>query len=62
MTGNDNVAVLTVSELMTRWKYSRRTILDAIHGGKLRAFRLGERSYRVAMSEVVRYELNEMAA
>lgn len=63
MTSNDNTsAVLTVTELMARWKYSRRVILDAIRTGKLRAFRIGERSYRVSMSEVNRYELEMRAA
>lgn len=63
MSSNDNTsAVLTVTELMARWKYSRRSILNAIRSGKLRAFRIGERSYRVAMSEVQRYELEAKAA
>lgn len=61
MSSNDNDAVMTISELMKRWKYSRKTILEAIHSGKLHAFRLGERSYRVAMSEVTRYERAQAA-
>lgn len=61
MSANDNASAMTISDLMRRWKCSRRSILDAIHAGKLRAFRIGERSYRVAMSEVTRYELAEVA-
>ena len=56
MSSNDNVAVLTVTELCQRWKCTRKSVLDAIHEGRLKAFRLGMRSYRVAMAEVVRYE------
>ena len=58
---NTNDAVLTVSELMARWKCTRKSVLDAIHAGRLKAFRIGERSYRVAMDEVKRYELAQAA-
>lgn len=53
---NDNAAVLTVSELMGRWKVTRKSVLSLIAKGKLHAFRVGERAYRVPMSEVKRYE------
>lgn len=49
-------AVLTVSELCKRWKCARNTVLDLIHAGGLRAFKIGKRSYRVAIVEVERYE------
>lgn len=63
MSSNDNAsAVLTVSELMTRWKCSRRSILESIHAGKLAAFKVGERAYRVRMGEVLRVELNREKA
>ncbi len=58
---NDNVAVFTITELMARWKVARKTILDQIRNGKLRAFRVGERSYRVTMDEVMRYEQTKAA-
>ena len=54
---NDNIpAVFTVSELCSRWKCNRKTILAKINSGELVAFRVGERAYRVAASEVLRLE------
>ncbi len=58
---NDDT-VFTLTELCRRWKCDRHGILGAIHAGKLRAFRLGKRTYRVSAAEVVRYELAEQAA
>lgn len=55
-------AVLTVTELCDRWKCTRKTVLDLIHAGRLRAFRLGARSFRVALVEVLRWELEQKAA
>lgn len=49
-------AVLTVNDLMVRWKSTRKSILEAIKEGRLRAFRVGKRVFRVAMTEVLRYE------
>ena len=49
-------AVLTVTELCTRWKCTRNTVLDAIKDGRLRAFNLGVRAYRVSLLEVERFE------
>lgn len=48
--------VYTVNELMARWKMSRRTVLEVIHAGKLRAFKVGRRVWRIAREEVERYE------
>ncbi len=63
MTGNDNQAALTVSQLMERWSCSRKVLLARIHAGKLAAFRIGDRVYRVSMTEVLRVEAgNEQAA
>ncbi len=53
---HDNLPVYTLSDLCKRWKCDRHSILDAIHDGRLKAFRLGKRSYRVALPEVLRYE------
>lgn len=47
---------LTITDLMRRWQASRHTILDLIHTGRLKAFKLGRRTYRVALEEVLRYE------
>ncbi len=57
MSSNDNDAVLTVTDLMSRWKCTRKSVLDKIHAGQLYAFRIGKRAYRVALVEVKRYEL-----
>lgn len=62
MGANDNAAVYTVSELAAHWKCSRNTVLDAIKTGRLAAFRIGERSYRVTRAEVERYEAATRAA
>lgn len=53
---NENDPCFTVSELMERWKCSRKTVLDLISKGRLRAFRLGDRAFRVALAEVERHE------
>lgn len=59
---NDNThPVLTVTELCRRWKCDRHSILDAIREGRLNAFRIGKRAYRVALPEVLRYELAKAA-
>lgn len=51
-----DVPVLTVPELCARWRCARRTVIEAIHADKLKAFRLGKRVYRIALIEVERYE------
>ncbi len=56
MTANDNTTVLTVSEVMLRWKASRKSVLAMIHDGRLHAFRIGKSAYRVPMSAVLGYE------
>jgi excisionase family DNA binding protein len=56
MTTNDNTQVLTVADLERRWKCSRRTVYDLIKSGKLVAFTPGQRTYRVTLEEVQRYE------
>lgn len=57
MSSNDNDSALTLTDLCARWKCTRKVILARIHDGKLRAFRVGDRAYRVAMAEVLRFEL-----
>lgn len=66
MTTNDNKPtdtipppaepVFTITELMKRWKCTRKSILDAIHRGELEAFKIGVRTHRVTLAEVQRFE------
>lgn len=46
----------TVNDLMARWNCPRKRILEAIHEGRLTAFRVGKRIYRVTIAEVERFE------
>jgi hypothetical protein len=48
--------VLTMTELMKRWKCARKTILEAHSKGRLKLFKVGDRCYRISMEEVLRYE------
>jgi len=59
MTSNGNSeheAMFTISELAERWRVTRHTITAAIRAGRLRAFKVGERVYRIREAEVLRYE------
>lgn len=56
MTNENNEVVLTVTDVMRRWHCSRQLVLEVIHAGKLAAFRIGTRNYRVRLDEVERYE------
>jgi len=51
---------LTVNDLMRRWNCTRPTILRCISEGRLKAFRVGRRIFRVMLDEVERFE-NEFA-
>lgn len=46
----------TVAQLMARWSCSRRSIVDKIRAGELRAFRVGKRTFRISAAEVHRVE------
>lgn len=48
--------VLTVNDLMVRWKCTRKVILAAIREKRLAAFKVGTRVFRVTLDEVARYE------
>lgn len=67
MPKNDNAVsydtpqTLTVNDLITRWGVDRKRILEAIREGRLTAFRVGRRVYRVTLAEVERFEKNEAA-
>jgi hypothetical protein len=54
--------VLTVNDLMARWRCTRKIILDAIKAKRLSAFKIGKRVYRVRLDEVERYELAQAGA
>lgn len=48
--------VLTVSQIAKRWQCASQSVLKKIHNGEISAFRVGKRSYRVPLSEVLRVE------
>jgi hypothetical protein len=48
--------VFTLSELVKRWRCDRHSLLAAIEAGKLKAFRIGARNWRVTAAEVERLE------
>lgn len=48
--------VYTIPDLVKRWQVSRHTIATAIREGRLRAFKVGQRVYRIRREEVLRYE------
>lgn len=52
----DDQSVFTVKQLVARWHTHRFTIIKAINDGRLKAFRPGERVYRVTRAEVERFE------
>ena len=53
--------VFTITELVARWRASQHTIMVAIRSGRLQAFKVGERNYRIREAEVLRYEQQNMA-
>lgn len=55
-------AVFTITELAQRWRASRHTITAAIRAGRLQAFKVGDRQYRIREAEVLRYEQQAMGA
>lgn len=58
---NDNKPVITINELMERWGCARKTVLDAIKRGSLKAFKPGDRVWRITMEEVLRFERSNAA-
>jgi excisionase family DNA binding protein len=55
-TSNPGVVFLTVAELATRWNIHELTVRRLIDEGKVKSVKIGEKSIRVALSEVERYE------
>ena len=62
MSSNDNDPVLTVPELAVRWKCTPKSVRLKIKHGELAAFRIGGRTFRVALDEVKRHESGRKAA
>lgn len=48
--------VFTIPDLVKRWKCNRHTIADAIADGRLAAFVVSKRGYRITATEVARFE------
>ena len=56
-------AWLTISQLSRRWQLDRKTIYKFIDAEILPAWRVGERLYRVAVEDVLRFEaVNKISA
>jgi hypothetical protein len=47
---------------MRRWRCSRKVLITAIDEGRLAAFRIGRRSYRITYAEALRFERDGGAA
>ena len=54
--------ILTVKMVSSGWKCRPAIVYSLVASGKLRAFRLGTRAYRVRLEEVERYEREQEAA
>jgi excisionase family DNA binding protein len=54
-------AIFTIPELAKRWRCHRHTVTTAIREGRLQAFKVGDRVYRIREAEVLRYEQQNMA-
>ena len=50
-------AWLTVSQLCSRWQLSRKTVYKFIGANALPAWKVGRHLYRVAVSDVLRFEV-----
>jgi excisionase family DNA binding protein len=48
---------LTVSQLCGRWQLSRKTVYKFIAANALPAWKVGRHLYRVAVADVVRFEI-----
>lgn len=51
-------AILTMPDLMKRWRVSNHTIRQAILDGRLSAFKVGRSHWRFREVDVVAYEQN----
>jgi excisionase family DNA binding protein len=52
--------IYTIPEVAQRWRCHRHTVTAAIRDGRLQAFKVGERTYRIRGAEVARYEREHM--
>jgi excisionase family DNA binding protein len=56
-------AWLTVSQLCSRWQLNRKTVYKFIAANALPAWKVGRNLYRVAVADVLRFEIrNRLAA
>lgn len=59
-TKNDNIGIdspiYTVAQLRKRWGCTQGAVLQAIHEGRLVAFRIGRRVWRIRLDEIERFE------
>lgn len=61
-SANDHAeAVFTITELAARWRVDRHQVYVAIHSGRLQAFKVGERQYRIRAAEALRFEQQNFA-
>ena len=56
-------AFLTVSQLCTRWQLGRKTVYKFITANALPAWKVGRRLYRIAVADVLKFEVrNKLSA
>jgi len=56
-------AWLTVSQLCSRWQLNRKTVYKFIAANALPAWKVGRHLYRVAVADILRFEIrNKLAA
>lgn len=56
-------AFLTVSQLCTRWQLGRKTVYKFITANALPAWKVGRHLYRIAVADILRFELqNKLSA
>lgn len=48
--------VFTVTELARRWRCTRESIMVHVRSGAIQTFKLGQRTHRVRIEEVLRVE------
>lgn len=55
-------SVFTVPELAKRWRVTGHTVTAAIKAGRLKAFKVGERVYRIREVDAVAFEQQQNLA
>lgn len=59
---NDQGAVFTIPELAKRWRCHRHTVTAAILSKRLKAFKVGDRVYRILEADVLEFERQNLKA